>query len=316
MHKERKITPLTLIQPNGTLGEPVIRNLLKAGFNITAITRDIDKTLQAFPSIKAIYGDYTSASALAPSLRNDSKPFDALVSLLNRDQVDAQTTVLNAAALAGIPHIIPSEFGIDLSPPKIRSMPCYATKVAMEDYMLRLAGEGKFTFTAIHTGLFFDLGLERGVPVNLLGNGQPTRIFDGGETRFSTTAVETIGLAVAAALVKHFAHPEEVRNRFLYVNSAAVTQNQLLRYAGECAPDKKFETVDVDTAQLYQAAAEKFANGETGPWLMHMMFSRVTFGLGLGFFEKPDNEFLGVPVWNEEQVRDLIGKVIAKHQSS
>lgn len=307
---------LTPIQPNGTLGEPVIRNLLKAGFNITAITRDVDKTLQAFPSIKAIYGDYTSASTLAPSLRNDSKSFDTLVSLLNRDQVDAQTTLLDAAALAGIPHIIPSEFGIDLSPPEIRPMPCYATKVAMEDHVLRLAGEGKFTFTAIHTGLFLDWALERGTPINLLGNGQPTMIFDGGETKFSTTALGTIGQAVAAALIKHFAHPNEVKNRFLFVHSAAVTQNQLLRYAKECAPGKKFETVDVDTAQLYQVGLEKFENGERGPLIMPMMFARVTFGLGLGFFKKPDNEFLGVPMWSEERVRDLIGNVIAKHQSS
>lgn len=239
-----------------------------------------------------------------------------LISLLNRDQVHAQIAVLDAAALAGIPHIIPSEFGLDLSTPAKRAMPCFATKIAMEDHLLRLAGEGKFTFTAIHTGFFFDWGLGRGLPVNLLGNGQPTRLFDGGDQELSTSALETIGEAVAAALVKHAERPEEVRNRFLYVHSAVVTQNQLLGYAREIAPEKTFETVDVDTEKLYQAGYEKWKNGETGLQVMHMMMPRASFGLGLGLFEKSDNEYLGIPVWSENQVKELIRKTIAKYQSS
>lgn len=181
----------------------------------------------------------------------------------------------------------------------------------MEDHFLAQAADGAFTYTAIHTGLFLDWGLERaGLPVNLKNGGQPTRIFDGGETRFSATVTETIGRAVAAALERF--PDERVVNRFLCVHSAVVSQKQVLGYAKEVAPGREFPTVDLDTKVLFDQGMELIRKGERGLPVMHMLMARVTFGIGAGEFKENDNAVLGVPEWSEEQVKQFIGGMTRK----
>lgn len=301
-----------LAKPNGTLGEPVIRHLLRVGFTVTTVTRNVDKTLQTWPSISAIHGDYTSAKRLAQSLEAGPRPFDAAVSLLNRDQLDAQIRLLDAIAIAKIPHVIPSEFGFDLSTPEIRSWPWLSAKLAMEEHLLKLAAESCFTYTGIHVGAFFDWALERGILVNLLDNGQPTMVFDGGEILFDVTMVDTIGEAVAKALVKHMQQPEQVSNRFLHVHTAAVTQQQLLGYARAAAPDKTFSTVDIDTAEAYTLGLQKYRDGERGVEVNRLMQPRAFSGVGPGHFQMIDNEYLSLAEWKAQDVEKYIQAFMGK----
>jgi nucleoside-diphosphate-sugar epimerase len=305
-----------LYQPNGTLGGTVIRNLVRAGFLVTVVTRDVDKSRETWPEVRAILGDYTSPETLANAFRDEHEPYDSVVALLNRDQLEAQITLLDAAVLAKIPHIIPSEFGFDLSTDEIRSWPWLAAKVAMEDHLLKLAKYGKLTYTAVHVGAFFDWALERGILVNLLANGQPTMLFDGGNMIFDVTLVETIGEAVAAALVKHMEDPQEVKNKFLHVHTAAVTQQQLLSYARASDPDRVFAEMEIDTAQLYALGLQKYAAGERGMEINRLMQPRAFSIAGPGQFESLDNEYLGIPEWTDAEVETFIKNFISAHRGA
>ena len=74
-----------------------------------------------------------------------------MVSLINRDQVEAQLKVVDAVVAAKVPYIIPSAFGIDMSPPKVREVPVLETKVQAEDHLVARAKEGTYTWTQINT---------------------------------------------------------------------------------------------------------------------------------------------------------------------
>ena len=53
--------------------------------------------------------------------------------------------------------------------------------------------------------------------------------YDGGERKFSTTRLETVGKAVAGVLK----NAEETKNRVVFVHEAVVTQNQLAALSGK-----------------------------------------------------------------------------------
>ncbi|KAK5701294.1 hypothetical protein LTR17_022708 [Elasticomyces elasticus] len=293
--------------PNGTLGPPVIKHLIKQGFEITLLSRDPKKSSKQYPPpIKALLADYNSVEQLTQTLRENG-PFDSLVILINRDQLEPQVRLIDAAIAAGVPHIVPSSFGIGSSSPEIKDLPQIQAKMQMEKYLVGKANEGLVSFTGINTGLFFDWALEvPGIPINLKGG--PTFLADGGGVALSVSTLDLIGQAVAQAIHKR----DEARNRFLFVHSAAVTQKQLLQYAREIAPDRDFPIVEVDTEKAAAEAREKMNRGETGMMIAMPLLMRVSFGLGLGLFKKVDNEFLGLDVMTEDDVKALVAKYVNK----
>ena len=70
--------------------------------------------------------------------------------------------------------------------------------------------------------------------INVKGGESPYMIFDGGDIPFSVSVLNDIGKAIAAVLLK----PSHFRNRFIHMQSAAITQNQMLNYARELQPDR------------------------------------------------------------------------------
>jgi Trk K+ transport system NAD-binding subunit len=103
------------LQPNGSLGQSVLKHLANNGFNITLLTRDVGKTKQAFPGYITVQANYESQEELEKTLRNDVGKQDTLVILINREQPEAQNRLLDAAIAVGIKHVIPSSFGIGQS---------------------------------------------------------------------------------------------------------------------------------------------------------------------------------------------------------
>jgi hypothetical protein len=195
----------------------------------------------------------------------------------------------------------------------MRNVPAFQSKMEMEEHLLSRAEQGTFTYTGINTGLFLDFALARGMPVNLLGG--PTRIMDGGDVPYSTSALDTIGEAVAAALEK-YPDPKLI-NTFLTVHSLVVTQNQLLQWAKEVAgPEHEFPTVHVDTEELFNKGLEMARSGDKSPTPNHLMMARGTFGLGKGKFDETANEYLGIEEWDEERVKDVMRAILEKGRKS
>lgn len=294
---------LTFNKPSGTLGPPVVKHLCTSGFQVTLLTRDPSKLpASKFPTnIKVVKVDYTSVETLTPFLSG----YDAVVDLTNRTATEIQLRVIDAAIAAQMPHIIPSSYGVGTKNPGIRSFPHVAGKRKMEDYILHKAEEGALTFTGIQTGIFLELALRNSGIINTKDDG-PTTLFDGGDKRLSSTSIDSIGKAVAAALMK----PEETKNRFLYVQNTVLTQNKLLRLAKELAPERQWQGVFKDTEEMYRASLEAWEKGDTSPMASVGFFVRASFGEELGIFDHVDNSLLGIEEYSDEELKGILARFI------
>jgi hypothetical protein len=101
-----------------------------------------------------------------------------------------------------------------------------------------------------------------------------------------------------------------VRNRFLTIQSAVITQNMILQYAKDAAPHRAFKTVHIDTAKAAEAAWAKYDAGDTSADATRPLLFRTSFGLGLGFAEKTDNEVLGLVEMSDKEVKELVAKYV------
>lgn len=287
------------------------------GFGITLLTTSTERTTASFPDIPGIVEvDYTSPTSIITAFRSLPTPPSetALLVLINRDQADPQIALIDAAATVGIAHILPSSFGNgDPDNAYLRDFPPLAAKYKMEDHVVRLGSESKVSYTCINTGAFLDWALDRGLYANLINapgmmgaQKGTTMVFDDGDVKFSATMLEDIGKAILGVVKS----PVSFRNRNIRIHSAVITQNQLLAYAKELAPEREFPTMGVDTAVLERAARAKFEAGERGPQVMSMFMPRPTFGLRMGLFENVANEELGIEVYGEADVKALVARYL------
>ncbi|SPJ85021.1 related to 2`-hydroxyisoflavone reductase [Fusarium torulosum] len=292
------ISKVVIAGGTGRLGPSTIKHLLKSGFKVSVLTRNPSSA--NLPSgVETISADYTSVETLTPSL--SGRGFDAIVIVLNRLAYDASVVTMQAAVNAGIYRAIPSFFGVPLDNPEIASMPFMNSKLPVYNDVLEKGARGEITYTGINTGMFLDWVLDEDIFVGLSGK-LPTRVADGGNIPMSSTTLDDIGKAIAPVLLK----PEETVNKIYYIHTVVMTQNQVLGYAREAAPDAEFVVEHVDTAVLVEAAWKRYHEGKRDRISLRDFVIRASYGLGNGFFPKTDNELLGIRQWSDEELKEEI----------
>lgn len=291
-------------QASGSLGEPVLNALVKSGkFNVTVIKRQSSSSGFS-DSVTVRTADFESVDSVTAALKDQ----DAVVSTVGTQGLPGQAVFIEAAVAANVKRFLPSDFGCDVANPKAGVLPVFKYKIDTHE-KLREAAAAKpdFTYTLVCNGAFLDWGLQR----NFLLNWQESKptIYDGGKSLFSATTLDSVGQAVVGIL----SHPEETKNRFVYVKDIDVSQNQLLEIAKKVNPGKTWEEPTfVDTADLEKSSYESLAKGEfTVPVIMAFLF-RAVFGppeYGARF-TKTDNELLGIKGKTETDVEALFKSLI------
>ncbi|KAL9084902.1 MAG: hypothetical protein Q9165_007855 [Trypethelium subeluteriae] len=280
----------------GNLGPSIVTQLVEAGFTVTTLTRQDSKSTPP-AGTKAIPVDYTSVASLTAALRGQ----DAVVSTLSPAAVD-QIPLIDAAIAAGVKRILPSEFGCDTLNPHAATLPIFAGKVKVHDYVAEKAKEGKITYTLMMTGPFLDWCMGTTLIVDLKGGVTP--VFEGGNQEASMTTLPDIGRAVAGVLK----HPKETENRSVFTQSASLTQNRVLAIASKVT-GKKYETKPANSAELEKDARERVAKGDMSA--MFDFLKRAIWGEGFGGNvprSKLDNDLVGVKELTEKQLEDVIAK--------
>lgn len=199
--------------------------------------------------------------------------------------------MIDACIVAGVSRFLPSEFGSNLSNPKSKALPVFGRKVVVNDYAEEKARTNPgFSYTLVRTGAFLDWGLEHKFLIDW-ESGTP-RIFDSGDQLFSTTTLESVGLAVVGVL----SHPEETKNKAVSVQDMTMSQNRLLAIIKKLTPNKKQEPVYSNTDEMFKTAHEKLAKGDYSVEVMFEFILCSLFGDGYnGLMSKTDNELLGIP---------------------
>ncbi|KIW10212.1 hypothetical protein PV08_11173 [Exophiala spinifera] len=301
---------IALVGATGTLGRSIFKALVSASFPLTILTRaggrskiplppDSDATVQ----VKEV--DYASHRSLVEALSGA----DVVVSALgSQDLFAAQKSLIDASVEAGVQRFLPSEYGNGANG-KVRRFPLlWADKDKTQRYLERRASaHPEFTYSIINTGSFFDWQLELGLIVNLKEH--TATVYDGGDVPNSVTTLDTIAKAVVAVIT----HPEETRNRHVFVHDAAVTQNQLMRIATKIDGEAGWDTTPMATADVEERSHKAVEEGDYTTAMLGFI-ARACWGPGFGqdFGGKLDNDLLGLPVMKEEDVEALMRGVMAK----
>lgn len=289
-----------LVQATGNLGPAILNQLLNAGFEVAVLTRK-NSTHSLPASVTAIPVDYDSLGSLTTALKGQ----EALVSTLGSTAIAIQLRLIEAAAEAHVKRFIPSEFGSNTLNEKARALPVFKDKVAVQDALKKEAASSGMSYTVICTGPFFDWGILVGFIMSL--KEKSILLFDGGDRLFSTTSLPTIGKAVAGVLK----HPEQTKNRAVFVQDTATTLKKLA-VAGEKATGAegwKKTVVPIDD-ELGQAWAE-LKKDQPNPDKFVLGFLRASiWGEGYGcHFEQLDNELLGLTEMNDVEVQGLVDRL-------
>ncbi|KAL8786533.1 MAG: hypothetical protein Q9195_008164 [Heterodermia aff. obscurata] len=207
---------------SGNLGPFVLDALSQdSQFTVSVLSRKGSKS--TFPSHITVHqvSESYDEEELLPILKGQ----DAVVSLIRPGQQKVIKSLVNASVKAGVKRFIPGEFGSNSVPEGVRAaVPWLQNKLDMVNYLKSKESEG-LTWTSVICGAFFDWGLTS----TFLAFSLPTRtatIYDTGTCPSRMTTLSTIGLAVARLLrVPHYAASS---NRYIYISSFTVTQNEIL----------------------------------------------------------------------------------------
>jgi len=293
------IKKVILVGATGNLGPAILKALQASSLETTILTRENSETAKSPPeNTKVLTANYASVSSLAAAFAGQ----DAVVSTIAGAALQDQQALIDAAVQAGVKRFIPSEFGSNVTNEKTRGLSVFAGKVATVDYLKKK--EEEITWSALLNGGFLDWGLK----VGFLGVDIPNKkatLYDGGNSPFSATILSDIGQAIVGILT----HPEETKNRYVFVQSAVVTQNKLLA-AAEKATGEKFVIEHQNTEEVEKAGNEKIAKGDFSGFVD--LIRRCVWGEGYGsdYSDKLDNEILGVKVLDDAGVEAVVKGVV------
>ncbi|KAH8698725.1 hypothetical protein BGW36DRAFT_396433 [Talaromyces proteolyticus] len=282
---------------SGRLGSYIVSGLLAKGIhNISAISR-VGSTAQ-FPSGVTIHrGLYTDETFLNTVLQKQ----DVLIVCLAKATLDFQLLLIRAAAKAGVPYVLPSEYGVDSSSKEvIKHLPVIKRKVEARELIEEL-GVSSWIAVASNPLISFHVrNLRLGIDVK----NRTATIWDNGTRKRPLTTLEMLGKSVAGLL----SLPEEElatnKNQHVYISSFYVSQRDILasviRATGTKEKDWTIENVKLD-----DFLAEKRAEFDRGNLpIIEKMILLVAFKDGLNDFQSVVNyKRLGV---DPESLDDFI----------
>lgn len=296
------INKIGLIGATGNIGPAVHKALLDGGFEITILSREGSTSTDSLPShpkqqiVKVNFDDVNSITSALQGV-------EGLVSNVASHALLSQKKIIDAAVAAGVKRFLPSEFGSDLSVKANQLVPFNKPKVEIQHYLEETSKKHpELTYTLVCNGPFLDWCLMMGLFANL--KTREATLWDGGETKVTTTTLASVGKAVVGV----FRNLEATKNKEIRVADTTVTQKQIINIAKEI-DGKEWTTKPGNTAEAYQAGLDELKKPEPnmGFAVMNQLY-RILFGVEHEpyFGDKLDNDVVGLQLMTEEQVKDVV----------
>jgi hypothetical protein len=269
---------------------------------VTAITRSgSTNTIPEGVKIKNV--DYSDPATLVVALQDQ----DALIITMSvMAPPDTQTKLIEAAASANVPWILPNEFGGD--PLNIEQGKDNFLGAAKAKYREHIEELGKSSWIAIACGFWYEFSLAGGPYRYGFDFKEHTlTMFDEGTTKINTSTWPQCGRAVAGLLslkIKPDAEGDvslmtHFKNKPAYISSFTIGQEDMfesvLRVTGGERKDWKITKVQVH--DYWKSAVEEFQKGNRVGFAK-LLYSRAFFPESSGDFgaEKGlSNAVLGLP---------------------
>ncbi|KAL8828690.1 MAG: hypothetical protein Q9170_006493 [Blastenia crenularia] len=323
------IENIAIVGAAGYSGKYIVSAILNNGKQkVTAITRE-GSTSQMPSGIEVKKVNYDDHAALTEALRGQ----DALIITMGvRAPPDQQTKLIEAAAAAGVPWILPNEFGGDNANESYRKETGIGEhKTQYRELIEKL---GKSSWIGICCGFWyeFSLGGGEGCYGFDLKNRSLT-LFGDGTQAISTSTLPQVGRGVANLLgLKILRDDEEdkspclsdFKNRFAYIASFVVSQKDMLASVLRVTKteEKDWKITHGGIKERHEKGNEMMKAGDyTGMYMVLYMRSffpdqagnhSVTRGLDnekLGLPKEDLDEFTGLAVqWVLDGTRERYGQ--------
>ncbi|KAL7620316.1 hypothetical protein AAE478_009310 [Parahypoxylon ruwenzoriense] len=296
------IKKVAIFGASGNFGTPITAALIKAGFDVTVITRT--ESSSTFPDgIPVIRTEYTVEN-LTEALAGQ----DAVICAVGPAGISTQVAMIDAAKAAGVKRFIVDDFGWG---PNSRSLPEFrkigAQRQVAWGHAKKIAEENPgFTYTGVTIGNPIDWAIKRFSTMGFDVKQQSAIIYDDGTEEFTGTTLEGIGQAVVGVLK----HPDETANRFVKARSIQTCQNQLLD-AFQRVTGQAWEVQHTSTKDLLKSGRNKHQSG-IGGWVLDLVVYQL-YDPGEGRCivasrDDSDAELLGLA---EETPDDIARKVFS-----
>ena len=276
--------------------------MVKLGkYKVTAITR-ADSTNAVPEGCEVRKIDYANPASIVDAL----KGHDALVITMNTmAPPEQQTKLIEAAAEANVPWILPNEYGYDITNPGLEKdiAPIGEKHKAYRAHIEKL---GKSSWIGVTCGFWYEYSLAAGPPT--LGFDFKTRtitFIDDGNTKINSCTWRQVGRGVAKLLALKIQSDDDepclahYENKFIYVSSFRVSQKDMLdsvmRVTGTTLNDWTIK--HEPSPSRYKAGLEAMYKGDFSGFAQ-MMYSRVFYQDGSGDYETSkglQNGVLGLP---------------------
>ena len=290
------------------MGEYIAKALVKTGkHTVTALTRQGSKN-EVPSGIKAIPVDYNDESTVVAALKGQQF---LVITLAVTAPSDIHSKILNAAAKAGIRHIMPNSFGFDHTNESLmEESPLSADPKSM---LAEVEAAGCF-WTSMICSMWYEYSLAMGsIWFGFDIANKKLTLYDDGTTKINVTTWEQCARAVSALLsLKEL--PEDAndksltvsawRNKPLVVSSFLVSQKDMFESWKRVSGDKDSDwTIEKEPSkERYQRGIEAMKSAQD-PLSARMgaataSFVRLFFPNGGGDYESTlglDNAKLGLP---------------------
>lgn len=296
------ISKVALVGATGNLGPAILKALLDAGFDVTILSREgsaSTDSLASHPRQMITKVNFDNTDSITSALRG----VEGVVSNVSSSALLTQKPIIDAAIAAGVRRFLPSDFGSDLSVESNRSVPLNTPKVEIHRYLVEKSKEyPDFSYTGVHTGPFFDWCLRHGLYGNLKTH--EVTLWDGGNTKFSTTTLASVGKAVVGV----FRNLEGTKNQELRVADATITQRELIGIVKEI-DGIEWTTNTASTGEAYQVALKEIKKPQPNMEVfIYNQLYRIMFSdeQGVSFESRLNNDKVGLPLMTKDQVKEVV----------
>ncbi|KAK5070400.1 hypothetical protein LTR64_000071 [Lithohypha guttulata] len=296
------INKIALVGATGNLGPAILKALLGNGYEVTVLSREgstSTDSLTSHPRQKITKVNFEDVDGISAALEG----VEGVVSNVASSALLSQKKIIDAAIKAGVRRFLPSDFGSDLGIEVNKSVPFNAPKVEVANYLEEKSKtHSEFSYTRVYCGPFFDWCLMVGLFANLKTH--EATLWDGGETKVSTTTLASVGKAVVGV----FENLEATKNKEVRIADVTITQKEILEIA-KGLDGKDWKTTTGSTAEAYKASLEELQKPQ--PNMQLVIFNqlyRIIFGAehAPDMEGKLDNDVLRLQRMTQEQVKEVV----------